>query len=143
MIDIQRINKLAQRVNERRAAEEKYAETLEMIDSVYEMVPLHLRESDTRFAIGNGYCASMYIRTDYRMGIKSQVVDIEQGGKTKCRFRFGTNRPKDISYMDLSREVSDILPCTISDARRKVESILVNPEAFISQLVARIEKEYK
>lgn len=143
MIDIQRINELAQKVNEKRTADEKYADTLEMIENVYKMVPLHLRESDIRFAIGNGYCASMYIRTDYRTGIKSHVVDIEQGGKTKCRFRFGTNRPKDISYRDLSREVSDILPCTISDARRKVESILVNPEAFISQLVARIEKEYK
>lgn len=143
MIDTQRINKLAQKVNERRTAEEKYADTLEMIDSMYEMVPLHLREGDTYFAIGNGYYASMYVRTDYKMGLKSYVVDIEQGRKTKCRFRFGTNRPKDISYKKLSRELSGILPCTDSDARRKVESILSNPETFISRLVARIEKEYK
>lgn len=32
MLDIQRINKLAQKVNEKRTAEEKYADTLEMID---------------------------------------------------------------------------------------------------------------
>lgn len=143
MIDIKRINELAKKADKRKANEEKYADTLEMIDSVYDMVPLRMRESDTYFAIGNGYYASMYVRTDYKTGLKSHFVDIEQGRKTKCRFRFGTNRPKNISYKELSREVSGILPCTDSDARRKVESILSNPETFISQLITRIEKEYK